>query len=283
MGKTEQNLTYSHLERCRWNVLDLLTVVGKNALPATLFCDVDMGWIEELKKSYLNKHIRITETAVLLKAIATAQVHHEDSRTIMLPFGRLVIFEKVCAGFTVERFVDEVPTVFFGAIDEPHTKNLPAIMDELVTFSEKSLSNQPQLSMEDRVSRMPWLLRQSILRMALLVPKLRLRISASTFGLSSLGKFGANAITGPCVCTSTFGVGMIEDRAIVKDGQIIVRPMMTLSYLFDQRCIDGGNAARFLADVKDLLEGGLAKHLNEERANCRHLLILPSTVRHDMQ
>ncbi|HNB21600.1 MAG TPA: hypothetical protein PKZ32_04250 [Candidatus Melainabacteria bacterium] len=86
MGKPEPNLTYSHLERCRWNVLDLLTVVGKNALPSTLFCDIDMGWVEKQKESFSEKHIRITETAVLLKAIATAQVAH-PARISNAPFG----------------------------------------------------------------------------------------------------------------------------------------------------------------------------------------------------
>lgn len=64
-------------------------------------------------------------------------------------------------------------------------------------------------------------------------------------------------MTGPCICTSTFGVGQIEERAVVKDDQIVVRPMMTLSLVFDQRCMDGGMAAQFLKDVKELLEGGL--------------------------
>lgn len=263
MEKPEPAFTYSQLERSRWNVLDLITIVSKDAVPATVFCDVDMEWVKELKGEFHKKGIRLTETAIFLKAIATAQASFPASRSLALPFGLLAVLERICGGFTVERFVDGKPAVFFGTIDEPHKKDLQAIMQELITFSDNSIVNQPELNTEHRFSKMPWLVRQLIIRMAMVVPRLRLQITRASFGLSSLGKYGVTAITGPCVCTSTFGIGVIEDRPIVRNGEIVIRPTMTLSLLFDQRCIDGSEAARFLTQVKDLLEGGLKKHLSE--------------------
>ena len=42
--------------------------------------------------------------------------------------------------------------------------------------------------------------------------------------------------------------------AVVKDGQIVARPMMTLSLAFDHRVTDGAQAAEFLRDLKQLIE-----------------------------
>ena len=46
----------------------------------------------------------------------------------------------------------------------------------------------------------------------------------------------------------------MEDRAVVRGGEIVIRPMMTLSLTFDHRVVDGSVAAEFLQRVKSLLE-----------------------------
>ncbi len=84
---------------------------------------------------------------------------------------------------------------------------------------------------------------------------------------------GAKALIPPCVSTSTFGIGEIEQRAVVRDGKIVVRPMMTITLNFDHRIIDGGPAARFVGDVKRLLEGGLENymHMDTSELNTKKL------------
>lgn len=84
----------------------------------------------------------------------------------------------------------------------------------------------------------------------------------ATFGLSSLGKWGIKGLIPPCVSTSTFGVGEVEERAVVRGGQIEIRPMLTIILNFDHRIIDGAPAARFMSDVKKLLEGGLENYVH---------------------
>ena len=49
-------------------------------------------------------------------------------------------------------------------------------------------------------------------------------------------------------------VGATEERAVVVDGQIAVRPMMTISLTVDHRAVDGAPAAEFLRTVKTFLE-----------------------------
>jgi hypothetical protein len=70
----------------------------------------------------------------------------------------------------------------------------------------------------------------------------------------------------PCVTTSTIGVGEVEERAVVRDGRIEIRPMVTIILNFDHRLMDGAPAARFMSDVKKLLEGGMENYI--QMANC---------------
>src|ERR1700724_545485 len=46
----------------------------------------------------------------------------------------------------------------------------------------------------------------------------------------------------------------IQDRAVVIDGQVVVRPMMYIALTYDHRIIDGREAVQFLVTVKQCLE-----------------------------
>jgi hypothetical protein len=57
---------------------------------------------------------------------------------------------------------------------------------------------------------------------------------------------------------------MIEDRVVVKDGEVKIRSMMTISLNFNQKILDPVVAALFLQDICKLMEGGMASWLKEE-------------------
>lgn len=242
----------------------MINVIGRGSVPTYMFYEIDMTWAEQLRLELKEKGIKVTATAILLKAIGIAQRLHPASRTAILPWGRTVTFNDIVAGFTVERYVGQQPAVFFGSIESPDTKPLVQVAEELRAYGEDEISTVPQLDIEDRFNNMPWLFRQFILWLGLRFPKVRLRYMGATFGLSSLGKFGCRGLIPPCVSTSTFGVGTIEPRAVVREGAIVIRPMMTLILNFDHRLIDGGPAARFMQDVQRLVEGELQSHIEEE-------------------
>jgi pyruvate dehydrogenase E2 component (dihydrolipoamide acetyltransferase) len=54
--------------------------------------------------------------------------------------------------------------------------------------------------------------------------------------------------------SAILGAGAIVEKPVVRDGQIVIRPMVTISLTFDHRVIDGATAGRFLASVTELLE-----------------------------
>ncbi|HEY9784925.1 MAG TPA: 2-oxo acid dehydrogenase subunit E2 [Candidatus Obscuribacterales bacterium] len=258
------NFSLSKLARCRWNLLDMINIVGQSSVPTYLFYEIDMTWVENLRARLKEMGHKMTVTAILLKAIGIAQRWHPASRQAMLPFGRTVTFNDIVAGFTVERFINSQPAVFFGAIHKPDEKPLLQIAEELRAYGEEEVSKVPQLAIEDMFNNMPWLIRRIILWFGLRYPKIRLKYLGATFGVSSLGKFGCKALIPPCVSTSTFGIGEVEQRPVVVNGAVEVRHMMTITLNFDHRLIDGAPAARFLQDVKRLLEGDLQAYIEEE-------------------
>ena len=255
------NFSVSKLPRPRWNVLDLIEVMNKGAVPTLILADIDMTWAEDLRQRLKKLGHKTTVTAILLKAIAIAQRAHPESRTLRMPWGRQVTLGNIVAGFTCERFVGSQAAVFFGAIDDADTKSIEEIAEELKAYGTKELEEVDQLDLQNRFNGFPWLVRQFILMMGRHFPAFRLKYQGATFGLSSLGKYGAKVLVPPCVTTSIFGVGSVEDRAVVRDGEIQIRPMMTIAFNFDHRILDGAPAARFLQDVKRLMEGGMEGYL----------------------
>ncbi|HEY9719322.1 MAG TPA: 2-oxo acid dehydrogenase subunit E2 [Trichormus sp.] len=271
MEEQRKRFSLSSLSRSRWNVLDMINVIGKGAVDTYLFCDVDATWAEDLRSKYAQRGKKITLTAIMLKAIGIAQKMHPASRTAILPWGRTAILHDIVAGFTVERFVGSQPAVFFGAIDAPDSKPLEDIAQELRAYGEAEFENVDQLDVQHKFNNMPWLFRRFILWLGMRYPAIRLQHMGATFGLSSLGKFGIKALIPPCVSTSTFGIGELEQRPVVRDGKIEIRPVFTLTLNFDHRAIDGAPAARFLKDIISLVEGGLEQHLPSEDSTATEL------------
>ncbi len=53
-------------------------------------------------------------------------------------------------------------------------------------------------------------------------------------------------------------VGAVEERPVVEDGQVVVRPRMKITMSCDHRVIDGAQGSRFLQTLKAILEEPLA-------------------------
>ena len=81
-------------------------------------------------------------------------------------------------------------------------------------------------------------------------------MSGGTFTISNGGVFGSllsTPILNPPQ-TAILGMHKTQDRPMVVDGEIVVRPMMYLALSYDHRLIDGREAVLFLVAIKDLLE-----------------------------
>ena len=81
-------------------------------------------------------------------------------------------------------------------------------------------------------------------------------MKGGTFTISNGGVFGSLMST-PIINppqSAVLGLHRIEDRPVVRDGQIVVRPMMYLALSYDHRLIDGREAVTFLVALKNAIE-----------------------------
>jgi 2-oxoglutarate dehydrogenase E2 component (dihydrolipoamide succinyltransferase) len=81
-------------------------------------------------------------------------------------------------------------------------------------------------------------------------------MKGGTFTISNGGVFGSLMST-PIINppqSAVLGLHRIEDRPVVVDGQIVIRPMMYLALSYDHRLIDGREAVTFLVALKNAIE-----------------------------
>ena len=81
-------------------------------------------------------------------------------------------------------------------------------------------------------------------------------LTGGTFTITNLGMHEVDAFT-PIINlpeAAILGIGRIQPKPVVRDGEIVVRQMWTLSLVFDHRLVDGAPAARFLQRIKQLIE-----------------------------
>jgi 2-oxoglutarate dehydrogenase E2 component (dihydrolipoamide succinyltransferase) len=81
-------------------------------------------------------------------------------------------------------------------------------------------------------------------------------MQGGTFTITNGGVFGSLMST-PIINipqSAILGMHKIEERAVVVDKQIVIRPMMYLALSYDHRIIDGRESVSFLVRVKELLE-----------------------------
>jgi pyruvate dehydrogenase E2 component (dihydrolipoamide acetyltransferase) len=141
--------------------------------------------------------------------------------------GRFELHSRVNIGFAVA--ADDaliVPTLF-----DADTKSLGTIASESRNLAERVRSG------------------------AITPPEL----SGGTFTVSNLGTYGMTAIT-PVINppqAAILGVGAVRDMLARVDGEIVDRAVITLTLSCDHRILYGADAARFLAEIKDLLQAPL--------------------------
>ena len=82
------------------------------------------------------------------------------------------------------------------------------------------------------------------------------KLRGGTFTITNLGMYGIESFT-PIINqpeVAILGVNTMEDKVVVRNGEMVIRPIMNLSLTADHRVVDGSVAAQFLQRVKSLME-----------------------------
>ena len=84
--------------------------------------------------------------------------------------------------------------------------------------------------------------------------------AGSTFTISNLGMYGVEHFTAIInqPNAAILSVSSTKEKLVVRDGEAVIRPMMKISLTSDHRIIDGLGAAKFMTDLKQLIENPLS-------------------------
>ncbi|MEK3857243.1 dihydrolipoamide acetyltransferase family protein [Cytobacillus sp. FSL H8-0458] len=194
----------------------------------TLTTDADMTKVKELRTSLLpviekQTGLRLSFTDILIKAAGKALSRHPGVN-VSIEGEEIIQHEQVHIGLAV------------------------AVEDGLMVPVIKNVNEKGLAQITEDAKEAGKLARENKLH-----PN---QLKGSTFTISNLGMYAVDVFT-PIINqpeSAILGVGRILDRPVAVEGNLAVRPMITLSLSFDHRAMDGAPAAAFLTELKYILE-----------------------------
>lgn len=195
----------------------------------TLFSEIDMTEVVNVRQQLLpiieqQEGVRVSYNEIIMKATAFSLRNNPAINVSLENNQEIVYHNDVNLAFAVAVDAGLVVPVLRN-VDQ---KGLGALTKEAKTIAKKARDN-------------------------MLTPD---EMQASTFTISNLGMFAVDGFT-PIINqpnAAILGVGRIQEKPVIVDGEVKVRSMMSLSLSFDHRIIDGAPAAQFLTDLKNVLE-----------------------------
>ncbi|MFU8815782.1 MAG: 2-oxoglutarate dehydrogenase complex dihydrolipoyllysine-residue succinyltransferase [Pseudomonadales bacterium] len=217
------------MTRLRASIARRLVEAQQTAAMLTTFNEVDMSAVMALRKRYQDAF----------------QARHNGTRLGFMSFFVRASVEALKRFPAVNASIDGNDIVYHGYYDigvavttprglvvpvvrDADALSLAQIEDQIGEYGKRARDNK--LSIED--------------------------MTGGTFTISNGGIFGSllsTPILNPPQ-TGILGMHKIDERAMVVNGEVVVRPMMYLALSYDHRVIDGQEAVRFLVAIKELLE-----------------------------
>ncbi|MDQ3144238.1 MAG: 2-oxoglutarate dehydrogenase complex dihydrolipoyllysine-residue succinyltransferase [Pseudomonadota bacterium] len=216
------------MTRMRQTIATRLKEAQNTAALLTTFNDVDMSAVIDARSKYKDlfekKHgIRLGFMGFFVKAVALA-LRDVPSVNARIEGDEIVYSDFLDVSVAVSAPKGLVVPVVRGA----DAMSFAEIEKAIAAFGKKAKDGT--LSMED--------------------------MKGGTFTISNGGVFGSLLST-PIIKppqSAVLGMHRIEERPVVKDGQIVARPMMYLALTYDHRLVDGREAVTFLVRVKEAIE-----------------------------
>jgi pyruvate dehydrogenase E2 component (dihydrolipoamide acetyltransferase) len=217
------------LRGIRRTVAKRMAEASKRVAEVTIWEDADITDLEQVRAKERRvaeeKGVRLTYLPFLIKAIIPALKGHPYFNASLDEAAEAIILKRY---FNIGIAVDTTDGLIVFVIKDADKKNILDLAKETATLAEKARLRKIDLH----------------------------ELKGSTFTITNYGVVGASygtpIINHPEV--AIIGLGKIEDRPVVRSGQIAIRKIMPLSLAFDHRVIDGVEAGRFLGVVIQHLE-----------------------------
>lgn len=223
-----RNERVEKMSRLRKTVSERLVYAKNSTAMLTTFNEVDMSAVNKIREQYgetfkKKNDVRLGMMSFFTKAVCLA-------------------LEKFPA---VNAYIDEGNIIYHDYVDISIAVSTPKGLVVPVVRNAESLS---LAGIEKKVRELALKGRDGQLTME--------EMTGGTFTITNGGVFGSLMST-PIINppqSAILGMHKVEDRAVVIDGQIVVRPMMYVALSYDHRIIDGKESVSFLVAVKDFLE-----------------------------
>lgn len=191
--------------------------------------EIDMTEVVRLRNSLVEQEqrigTRITYTDIFILAVARGLKEHPIINSSLID-NEIKIWEEINIGVAVA--VEE--GLIVPVVKNADRKSLVEISKETRALAEKARAGK--LMPDD--------------------------VAGGTFTITNLGAFGGGYGFGTPIINqpqaAILGTGAITERPVVRQGQIVIQPIMAYSFTFDHRVLDGAPAGRFMAALTQLLE-----------------------------
>ncbi len=201
---------------------------------------------------------RVSWTGFLIASVARAVARHPEVNTRKAG-NHILSFDRVDVGATVERHWQGRTVLDVVVVTEADRASCAEITELLRTAKDGPGQPHRQRGLTTQLGRLPGPLRRAAIRVAGTRPDI-----AATFGpavgVTSIGMFsqgwGWAIPLAPLTLVAT--VGTIVERPVVREHQVVARPMLPLTLSFDHAVIDGAPAARFTETLRTVIEGAAA-------------------------
>jgi 2-oxoglutarate dehydrogenase E2 component (dihydrolipoamide succinyltransferase) len=217
------------MTRMRVRIAERLLEVTHTTAMLTTFNEVDMHRVMEVRAQYKDEFARV----------------HNGVRLGFMGFFVKASVEALKRFPQVNASIDGNDVVYHGYQDI----GVAVATDRgLVVPVLRSAENMTIAEIESKIADFGARARDSKLTME--------EMTGGTFTITNGGVFGSMLST-PILNppqAAILGMHAIRERAVVENGQIVVRPMMYLALSYDHRLIDGRDAVRFLVAIKEMIE-----------------------------
>jgi len=216
------------MTRLRAKVAERLLQAQQNAAMLTTFNEVNMQSIMDLRNQYKDRFLK-----------------KHDVKLGFMSFFIKASIEALKKFPAINASIDNTDIIYHGyydigiAVSTPRGLIVPVIRDaDQLDFAgiEKSIFNYGTKAREGALSYED--------------------LTGGTFTITNGGIFGSmlsTPILNPPQC-AILGMHSIKERAVVENGEIVIRPIMYLALSYDHRLVDGKEAVQFLVTIKECLE-----------------------------
>lgn len=227
----------------------------------TFLHEVDLTEIEQIRAAAGED--RPSYTAFVAKAVAMAMKDFPyANRRIWsvpwLPFfrTRLQRFNRCDVAVACERNVPGIDVAtFVDILRDADTKPLSEMTIWLRELSNSTAENNLQWrSYSQIITRLPLWLSTRLIRIPLLLPQLYCKHRGAAVLISSPAKYGVDIVVAAWPWPLGVSFGIVKDRAVVKNGQVVACKTFVLTLNFDRRIMAGAQAAKFCKRFIDVLE-----------------------------